>query len=98
MRSLQAVLFYCLLRTRPGEWPETPRKQLSATTYLMPAKPRPNDALYLDILRSMSPADRLRKAVELTEMSRKLFWIGLRQRFPEMPEEELKALYLSRLE
>jgi len=60
-------------------------------------KPQPNDELYLEILRRMSPADRLRKAFELTELSRKLLRIGLEQRFPELTPEEIQALYLKRL-
>jgi hypothetical protein len=60
-------------------------------------KPRPNDELYLEILRSMSPADRLRKAFELTETARKLFRIGLRQRFPEKSESEIQEIYVKRL-
>ncbi len=45
----------------------------------------------------MSPADRLRKAFELTEMSRGLFRQGLRQRFPNLSEAELHRLYIERL-
>jgi len=55
-------------------------------------KPRPNDELYLEILRSMSPAQRLLKAFELTETARKLFRIGLRQRFPEKSESEIQEI------
>lgn len=60
-------------------------------------KPRPNDAQYLEVLRRMSPADRLRKAFELTELSRKLLRTGLRERFPELSEDELHTLYLEQL-
>jgi hypothetical protein len=64
----------------------------------MSEKPRPNHARYLEVLRSMTPADRLLKALELSEMSRELFRIGLRKRFPDLSEVELHALYLRRLE
>ena len=58
----------------------------------MDQEPRPNDALYLAILRSMSPAQRLLKAFELTETARKLFRIGLRQRFPEKSESGIQEI------
>jgi hypothetical protein len=60
-------------------------------------KQRPNDAQYLDVLRRMAPADRLRKAFELTELSRKLLRVGLRQRFPDLSDDELHRLYLKQL-
>jgi len=63
----------------------------------MDQKPRPNDARYLEILRAMSPQDRLRKAFELTETARKLFRMGLRRRFPEKSESEIQEIYVKRL-
>jgi hypothetical protein len=60
-------------------------------------KPRENDAAYLAALRAMTPEQRLAKAFELTEQSRSLFWIGLRRRFPDLPEAQLRALYVQRL-
>ena len=45
----------------------------------------------------MSLAARLRKAFELTEMTRRLFRLGLRERFPELTEEELHRLHIERL-
>jgi len=62
-----------------------------------PLKPRPNDAQYLEVLRRMSPADRLRKAFELTELSRKLLRAGLRERFPDLSDDELHRLFLEQL-
>ena len=59
---------------------------------------RPNHRRYIQILRTMSPEERLRQAFELTEFSRDLFMAGLRKRFPDMPEDELKRLYLERLD
>jgi Rv0078B-related antitoxin len=63
----------------------------------MDQKPRPNDALYLQILRSMSPQQRLLKAFDLIETARKLFRIGLRQRHPEKTESEIQEIYVQRL-
>ena len=61
-------------------------------------KPRPNRQRYLEILRRMTPEQRLRIAFDLTEQTRELLRIGLRDRFPELSEEELHKLYLERLE
>lgn len=64
----------------------------------MDKKNRPNHRLYIQTLRRMTPEARLMKAFELTEFSRQLFLTGLRRRFPDLPEDELKKLYLKRLE
>lgn len=61
-------------------------------------KKRPNHRLYVQILRRMSPEERLRKTFELSEFTRVLFRNGLRRRHPDMPESELEALYRRRLE
>ncbi|MBI2908335.1 MAG: hypothetical protein HYX92_11860 [Chloroflexi bacterium] len=61
------------------------------------AKPRPNHQLYLAVLRKMTPEQRLLKAFELTEFSRQLFLHGLRHRFPEKSEAEIKKVYLEGL-
>ena len=63
----------------------------------MDIKKRPNHRLYIQILRRMTPEQRLLKAFELTEFSRKLFLDGLRKRFPGLPEEAIKKIYLERL-
>ena len=62
-----------------------------------PLKPRPNHQQYLQVLRRMTPAERLAKAFELTELTRGLFRQGLRQRFPDLTDEQFQALYLRRL-
>jgi hypothetical protein len=60
-------------------------------------KPRPNHRVYLQALRRMTSDERLRKAFELSELSRKLFLHGLRRRFPDMPEREVMRVYRERL-
>lgn len=60
-------------------------------------KPGQNHAVYLDILRRLSPEDRLRKAFELSELSRSLFEHGLRRAFPDLEAAELRALARRRL-
>lgn len=61
-------------------------------------KPRPNHAVYLRVLRTMSPQARLRKAFELSVFTRALFRTGLARRFPELSTAELDRLVRTRLE
>jgi hypothetical protein len=46
----------------------------------------------------MSPEERLTQAFELSEFTRELFYHGLRKRFPDLSEEELKELFFKRLD
>jgi len=62
----------------------------------MELKPQPNRQLYLQILRRMTPAQRLAKAFELSEHAKQLFLHGLRRRFPDADEQRIKAIYLER--
>jgi hypothetical protein len=64
----------------------------------MDPKPRPNHRQYIETLRRMTPGQRLAKAFELSEFSKRLFLNGLRERFPEASPEELHRIYLARLE
>ena len=60
-------------------------------------KARPNHRQYLEILRRMTPEQRLRKAFELSEFSKSLFVEGLRRRFPDLPPDEFSRLVHDRL-
>ncbi len=60
-------------------------------------KNKQNHKLYIQILRQMTPQQRLLKAFELSEFARSLFLHGLRQRFPTLTEEEIKKKYLERI-
>ena len=60
-------------------------------------KPSPNHQLYISVLRSMSGDERLRKALELSALTRELLMAGLRRRYPALAEPELHKLYLRRL-
>lgn len=60
-------------------------------------KPRPNHCEYIEVLRRMTPAQRLAKAFELSEVSKRLFQQGLRKQFPDLSEEDFHRLYLERL-
>jgi len=64
----------------------------------MNPKPRPNHRRYLEVLRAMTPEQRLLKAFELSAFSKALFVEGLRHRFPDASAEEFRRLLLSRLE
>ena len=64
----------------------------------MNIKKSQNHKLYIQVLRQMTPEERLLKAFELSEFSKQLFIHGLRRRFPDLPEEEFHTLLLERLE
>jgi hypothetical protein len=63
----------------------------------MQLKPQVNRAQYLAVLRRMTPSQRLAKAIELSELGKKLFLQGLRRRFPNHDEQQIRALYLDRI-
>lgn len=56
-----------------------------------------SDVRYLEALSTMSPAQRLAKAFELTELTRSLLRAGLRVTHPNASADELHRLYLERL-
>ena len=60
-------------------------------------KPRPNHREYIKVLQRMTPEQRLLKAMELSEQSKQLFKQGLRNRFPDLSDEDFHQLYLERL-
>jgi hypothetical protein len=60
-------------------------------------KPRPNHRRYLEVLSRMTPEQRLLKVFELSEFAKSLFLHGLRQRFPDATEEEIRKIFLARL-
>ena len=59
---------------------------------------QPNHKKYIQILRRMTPEERLMKAFELSEFSRQRFVRRLHKRFPGLDEKEIKKLLLKRLE
>jgi hypothetical protein len=63
----------------------------------MDIKPRPNDTRYLQVLKAMSPEQRLQKAFEMSAFTKMLFRQGLRERFADLAEGELHRLYLDLL-
>ncbi|HEY1629291.1 MAG TPA: hypothetical protein VGF52_05500 [Tepidisphaeraceae bacterium] len=63
----------------------------------MELKPQTNRSRYLQVLRRMTPAQRLAKAIELSDLGKRLFLHGLRKRFRDADEKQIHALYLSRI-
>ena len=55
-------------------------------------KPQPNHQRYIQVLRAMSPEQRLRKAFELTDLGRELFRHGLRRRHPDLSPDQFQEL------
>ncbi len=64
----------------------------------MELKNKPNHQKYLCVLQMMTAEQKLMKVFELSEMTKNLFYAGLKDRFPEKSEPEIKKLYLERLE
>lgn len=60
-------------------------------------KPTPNHGRYIEVLRALTPEQRLSKAFELSEFSRALMREGLRKRFPHLTGNEFNELYLARM-
>jgi hypothetical protein len=61
------------------------------------SKPQPNHARYLQALQRLGPARRLAKAFELSAQAKALFLQGLRQRYPDLPPQQLHHLALRQL-
>lgn len=60
--------------------------------------PRPtNEERYFDILRRMTPEQRLAKAFELSDYARALFASGVRARNPGLSEPDLRRLVVEEL-
>jgi hypothetical protein len=63
----------------------------------MELKPHPNHNIYLKTLQKMTPEQRLTKAFELSDFIKNLFLQGLRNRFKDKTESEIKEIYLERI-
>jgi hypothetical protein len=64
----------------------------------MNPKKRPNHQRYLQVLKTLTPEQRLLKAFELSAFAKALFIEGLRKRFPDASPEEFRRILLARLE
>ena len=63
----------------------------------MKIKKRPNQNIYIQTLRRMTPEKRLLKAFELSQFSKELFLHGLHKRFPDLSEDVIRKIYLDRI-
>ena len=63
----------------------------------MNIKPHPNHHIYLQTLMKMTPEQRLQKAFELSALTKELFLTGLKERFSDRNEAEIKQIYLERI-
>jgi hypothetical protein len=52
----------------------------------------------LEVLRRLTPEQRLLIAFDLSENTRQIFAEGLRIRFPDLSEQELRSLFVERLD
>ena len=52
---------------------------------------------YVELVKRLTPAQRLAKAMELSELGKRSFLLGLGRRFPEMDERQLHAEHLKRI-
>ncbi len=52
---------------------------------------------YIKILKKMTPQARLLKAFELSDLTKSLFITGLRIRYPDYSEEDIKNLYIEKI-
>jgi hypothetical protein len=62
--------------------------------YLMNAKPYPNRKRYHDVLRKMSPEQKVKKMFELNALGKELILAGLQTKYPEMDKNERHTLFL----
>jgi hypothetical protein len=57
-------------------------------------KPRPNHQRTLQILRAMTPHEKLAQVFKLNERTLELMRIGLHRRFPDLDEAAFQQVYL----
>ena len=50
--------------------------------------------IYIEVLKRMTPEQRLQKAFELSETCKELLKIGLKNRYPDSSKDELHRLFL----
>ena len=52
-------------------------------------KPHPNRDIYVKLLRSMTPQQKLERVFELNELGKELVRAGIRNRYPFLTEKEI---------
>lgn len=63
----------------------------------MDIKPRPNHKAYIEVLRSMTPEQRVLKAVELTELAWQKRMRRLSRLFPDLQTSEIMQLLTTKM-
>ena len=64
----------------------------------MDPKKQPNHALYLQILRRMTPEEKILKVFDLNSTGRELLAAGIRHSHPDITEAEVQAAVRRRLD
>ncbi len=57
-----------------------------------------NHAIYIRLMRRLTPEQRLAIAFDLSEFSKRLFIEGLRKLCPDLPQARFRQLVMRRLE
>ncbi len=52
---------------------------------------------YIKILKKMTPQQRLLRAMELSDLTKSLFITGLKLRYPDYTEGEIKNIYIEKI-
>ncbi len=52
---------------------------------------------YIKILKKMTPQQRLLRAMELSDLTKSLFITGLKLRYPDYTEDEIKNIYIEKI-
>ncbi len=61
-------------------------------------KKDPTHKIRIQVLRQMPPEKRLQAALELSDLTNRLFIQGLKKRFPHLSQEELNKILRERLD
>ncbi|MFO0944513.1 MAG: hypothetical protein U1D30_00995 [Planctomycetota bacterium] len=83
--------------TANGSMRQEEVRTLFAARLGMNKKPDPYRDVFLRVLREMTLEQRLLQALEMGDMTRRMFMDGLRRTFPEKTEDEIHQIYLERL-
>ena len=60
-------------------------------------KPHPNEDRYRDLMRRLTTAQRVDKAMELCQVSRELFFAALRRKHPTASDTEIRQIAIKQL-
>jgi len=64
----------------------------------MNIKQNQNHSIYIKALRKLTPEQRLKRAFDLSDFTKRLFINGLKKRWPNLSEKEFKQKLFERLE